>query len=259
MNKNYSWLMSQKNQIKFFVYSLDETTHKKFSNAEGIKSYFVGSYRGTNGHCQAVKAAFANIKSVKEVDCINIIADTDTVVLQKNWDQILIEVLSSVDVLGSTYEPYGGFSSGTTHIQTYKNKPNLSWFAFTKNVDFSKLDLTPNKSQHLAIDTAELSEIYQLPVGFFLLRDTGWQIPKFIHDNNVPYKILTHEKPTRGAKILKTDNEYNEEFQLEGLPFVAHQRGSMGRPFRIDPLSSSFYSVLDSYFERIKDVELERS
>jgi len=249
MEKNYQNLKSGNNVLRFFVYCLDNHAFETIKSKKDCEAFFLGIKRGTTAHCDAAKFAIKQIKILK--NDINIIADSDTVVLQRNWDDILINELSKVCVLGSTYEPFGGFSSGTGNVQTYKNAPNLTWFAISPNVDFSDIDLTPNKASHLEILDEEMAEIYQIPKGFFLLRDTGWQIPQYLHDKKISYGILTHEKPTKNAKIIKTNKDYHEEYQLNGLPFVAHQRGSMSQAFRSTELSSTFYSALDSYFSSI--------
>ena len=250
MEQNYRLLKSESHDLHFFAYCLDDRAFQVIKSEKSAVAFFLGSKRGTTAHCDAAKAAFEQVKSLR--DDINIIADSDTVVLQKDWDVILVDALSTNKVLGSTYEPFGGFSSGTGNIQTYKNIPTLTWFAMSPNVDFSGIDLTPYKGSHLEILDDEMSEIYQLPKGFFLLRDTGWQIPKYLYENNISYKILTHEKPTKTAKVLKSDRDYHEEYQLDGLPFMAHQRGSMSQQFRVSELSSTFYSTLDAYFSNLK-------
>jgi hypothetical protein len=248
MIKNYSQLLSEENQIKFHAYCLD------FSSYESLKgnftSHFIGEHRGTLGHCEAAKTALAQIKK-NTLDSINIIADTDTVMLVKNWDIAVCKVLENFNVMGSSYERYGGFSSGDGMVQTYKNKPNLTWFAMGKNVDLSVIDLTPNKGSHYHIQSELDSKIYELPIGFFVLRDTGWQIPKFLVENNVSYKTLTHEKPTKNAKVVKTGHDYHEEYQLDGLPLVAHQRGSMSKEFMKSELSVQFYSVIDAHLRNL--------
>ena len=114
--------------------------------------------------------------------------------------------------------------------------------------DFSGLTVMPDKDNCIEVTTPELSELYQLPVGFFVVKDTGWQMPSYLHDHKIPYLALDIVKSTSPeAKALWGCNPYHDEFQLAGRPLVAHQRGSMKHRFRIDPLSVGFYDACDRY------------
>lgn len=244
MRQNYL-NTATKHTIQFYCYCLDNESYEKcssFSIANKVKS---GS--GTTGHCNGIKASLSNFKNT-EVNSIDIIADSDTVMLVNSWDVITENILKEVGIFGTSYEKIGGYSSGSSDVQTYKNLPNATWIAMSKKYDFSKIDMTPDKGNHLLISNNELAELYQLPVGYKLLKDSGWQIPSYLKDNNIPYKTLSHEKPTENAKILKTGKNYHEEYQLDDKPFLAHQRGSLSKEFRKHELSKSFYDTLDQYF-----------
>jgi hypothetical protein len=98
------------------------------------------------------------------------------------------------------------------------------------------------------IDTPELSDIYGLPLGFELVRDTGWQIPMFIKENKLSYQVLDLVKPTENrSRVLSNLNPYHDEFHLNDEPFLVHQRGSMTHLFRRDKLSKDFYDSVDKY------------
>lgn len=248
MKENYTNTSSKKNELVFYAYCLDNKSYNKASQiVNSIKSI---ESRGTDGHCNGVKSIFSNLKNTA-ADSFDIICDSDTVMLVNSWDIIIENILRKVGILGSSYEKIGGYSSGNSNVQTYKNKPNLTWFAISRRYDFSKIQLDPGKNSHLDISNERLSDLYQLPIGYKLLKDAGWQIPSYLNDNSIPYKTLSHEKPTALAKVLKTNQDYHEEFQLDGIPFVAHQRGSMSKEFRKHKLSKSFYDVLDAYFNEV--------
>jgi len=199
------------------------------------------------GHCNGVRYALDNIKNTESE--IDIIADSDTVMLVNSWDVIAENVLRKVGVFGTSYERIGGRSSGSVPVQTYKNIPNVTWIALSKRYDFSRLQMRPDKQNPLPITNQELSELYQLPVGYSLLKDSGWQIPSYLKENNIPYKALVQEKPTDNAKVLRTGDNSHEEYQFEGEPFIAHQRGSLSRGYRSHELSIKFYDTLDAYFQ----------
>jgi hypothetical protein len=78
--------------------------------------------------------------------------------------------------------------------------------------------------------------------------DVGWKMPGFLAQYNIPYKVLKQVKPTsEEASAIKTGNDYHEEYQLDGTPFLGHQRGSHKHPFRGNEISESFYNACDSY------------
>lgn len=248
MFKNYHSLVKT-HRLKFYTYCLDDYSFSKTSKtATPIK---VPPATGTVGHCNAIKVALENFKNT-EKDSIDIIADTDTVMLIPGWDEITESVLQSVGVFGSSFEKIGGRCSGPGPIQMYKGQPTFTWFAASKAYDFSNLETVSRKGNHLKIENSVMADLYQLPIGFELLRDTGWQIPAYLKDNNIPYKILDQEKPTDNAKVLKTGDNYHEEYQLDGVPFMAHQRGSLSKSFRNHELSKKFYDTLDAYFVTLR-------
>lgn len=211
--------------------------------------------RGSGGHA----IAFQNAMNFPRLDdtIIRIIADTDTVMLMRGWDEQLIRYMfpltdsvDCADIIGTTYEPIGGFSSGPGPVQTYKGRPNATWIAISAPFIgcFAGESFSPAKQEHLLIADEAMSARYNLPVGNQLLRDVGWQIPEIIDRNGMRDMGLLHVKPTTGAKAILTNNDYHEEYQLpNGVPFIGHQRGSMKHPFRGNPISSEFYNTVEAY------------
>lgn len=247
MRENYS-SMATKHAISFYCYCLDNESYNSVSNTSTPIRVPDGS--GTTGHCNAVRVALSNFEKT-DPDSIDIIADTDTAMLVKGWDETTVDILKNVGVFGSSYERIGGRCSGSGKVQTYKDKPSFTWFAASKKYSFSAMDVTPEKGSNLQISNPELSALYNLPVGYELLRDTGWQIPSYLNNNQIPFKILVQEKPTDNAKVLKTGDNYHEEYQLDGFPFMAHQRGSLSKAYRKHELSQKFYDCLDEYFKNM--------
>ena len=231
-------------KVNFHAYCLDDKSFEKAKKHGDV--YKVPKATGTAGHCNAIKEALQNFSIGQEQD-INIIADSDTVMLALGWDEIVVDILDNVGVLGSSFEKIGGKCSGSGTIQMYKDQPTFTWFAASKKYDFSKLETVAHKHSHLSISDDELSQLYKLPIGFSLLRDTGWQIPAYLRDNEIPYSVLDQVKHNTGARVLKTGHDYHEEYQLKGYPLVGHQRGSLSKAFRQDTLSKSFYNVVDAH------------
>ncbi len=201
---------------------------------------------GSSGHAAGIKSAF---KSTGQ-DGIDIIADTDTVILVPDWDLRLEKILAEYAVIGTSYEQKGGVSSGVGNIQTYKTSPNLTWMAFSSRYPFYKLDPSHRLWSHLPIRTQEQADLYGVDIGSQLLRDIGWKMPQFLKDYRATACMLENVYPQSGkCKVLKAANNYNEEFQLDGVPFIAHQRGSRKHPFRSEPLSAPFYAAVENYIQ----------
>ena len=116
---------------------------------------------------------------------LNIISDSDVVIVKRNWDKIIKNLIlgdNHYGLIGVPYEGLNGFSTGTDNFQTYKNKPTTTWLAFSPYYKFSQLKLLPEKENFLKIDSIDLSNLYELPIGYNLLKDVGWQIPLFIKE-----------------------------------------------------------------------------
>lgn len=248
MQANYDALISAENSARFHVYCLDRESARilrRENSALAITELPYG--RGSAGHARAIERAIQSIVPGE----INIIADTDVVLLMKNWDEPLVEALiekRSYGIVGTRLEDIGGFSSGETKYQQYKKKPTTTWMALSPFHDFGALQVSPDKKNFIEVTNDGLSKLYNLPIGFFVVKDTGWQIPSYLNDRKIPYFALSIVKPTSTeAKALKGTNPYHDEFHWNGAPYLAHQRGSMTHRFRIDPLSVDFYNACDSF------------
>jgi hypothetical protein len=247
MRANYLALTSTETQLQFFVYCLDPRSAQAMrqSGEQTVTEMAFG--RGSGGHAKAIEEAIAHLVPGE----INIIADTDVVLFQKGWDKTLADSMfgaAGYGMVGTRLEDTGGFSSGDIIYQQYKKKPTTTWLALSPKNDFSGLQVRPDKANQIEVTTEELAEIYQMPIGFVVVKDTGWQIPSFLHEHKIPYFALDIVKPTdMEAKALAGVNPYHDEFQWNGVPYLAHQRGSMKHRFRIDPLSIDFYDACDRY------------
>lgn len=272
MVKNYQSLASGDNHLKFIAHCLDEATSIQIKNElpdcmvvkvyKEPKFFVIQTWRdtlrflkaklgiytpmsGSNGHSAGLSSALSMVTPGLGV---NIIGDTDAVILKKNWDIDLIQLLETYGILATCYEDVGGFSSGNGKVQTYKAKPNLTWMALSPIFDWAKFDPRPNKYKNIKIDSDSLSELYNLPLSFEMVCDVGWKMPSFLAQYNIPYKVFKQVKPTSDeARAIKTGNDYHEEYQLDGTPFLGHQRGSHKHPFRGNEISESFYNACDSY------------
>jgi hypothetical protein len=185
-------------------------------------------------------------------DSINVLSDTDVAIVKRDWDVDLKRrmIVQGTQIYGTQLEAIGGFSTGSTLYQQYKKKPSTTWLAFAPNVSTKGLSMLPQKEEDLKITNEVLSRLYNLPVGFHLVRDTGWQIPKFIADNKLRYDVLEIIKPSSDqAVVLKGLSDYHDEFHDHGVPFLVHQRGSMRHFFRRDDHSKYFYDAIERYLQ----------
>ena len=248
--ENYVGLSSGKLPVIFYAYCLDKESYNELSKDKRIHQAVDLEFgRGSIGHARSIDTAIANFAAGQ----INIISDTDIAILAQDWDLDLQQALcgpNAVGVVATKMEGFGGFNCGTLEIQHYKEKPTTTWMAISPQFDFSKLTVMPDKKNYIDVTNEELADLYQIPVGHKVLKDTGWQVPSYLKDNNIPYIAMDIVKPTSPKAIaLKGCNPYHDEFHWNGKPFLAHQRGSMKHRFRIDPLSQDFYNACDKFLD----------
>jgi len=196
-------------------------------------------------HALGLNLALSNIE--ENTEDIHILADSDCYTILKGWDDVIEFLLKETDCIGATYENQGGFSSGTTKDQTYKNIPNCTWIALKPGCHWNKLDCTPQLGTLKGFLNEEDASIHNLTMNHRLLRDVGWKIPRFLHDNQYTSIGLLHAKSSGSAQSLKGLSDYHEEFQLAGIPILAHQRGASKHRFADGELSSKFIKSIDKW------------
>lgn len=255
----YMWdamltLASKPSELKLTCHCLATEAQRILANLPQATTKLVGGYNaeraGSGGHGACIEDA---LKMTND-ESVHIIVDSDTVVLAKGWDNGVLDVLfkRQIGIFGATYEDIGGFSSGTGNVQTYKNVPNVVWVALSPNFDWTHLEAMPKKEATLQIDTDELALVYNLPKGYKVLRDVAWQVPEYIAARSIPYFGMKQLKPTSNAIVTRGLSDYHEEFHLDNVPFVAHQRGSARHTYRGDDISRSFYDIMDKHLSAEK-------
>lgn len=269
--ENFRHLAHNFKRVFFFIYALDYETHTYCLSCEFVSHSFPiykknWAYRkntlheikiwmkwllfrksqmqGSNGHAAGL-TGFQ--KSVSHLKGHHIIADVDTVMLQKNWDKKILELFESYDLIGAPYEPIGGFSSGSTKVQTYKNFPTAVWVAMRDGFCWENVSWWPDKKLNILIDSQEKEKVFGLPIGYELVRDVGWELCQFAYDNDLVIKSFDHVKPSSAHVLaLLNASDYNEEYQLDGVAFMAHQRGSSQNPYRQTDLSRAFFNDVEA-------------
>jgi len=248
-------------KIAFYIYCLEKSNKisSEIKEFEAEYNVTVNTFdvftqsRGSVGHAEGLNQALSNIPA--ECNRLNIICDSDTLVVAKHWDSALRYLINTrqVGAFGTTYENIGGFTSGTGITQTYKNLPNFVWMAVMPGFPWNTLDASSSVDKTLKL-SAEDCLIHNLPPNSVLLRDVGWKIPSFLAKYEISSVCFKYLHPSFiDSVVLKNTNwDYHEEYHLQNIPFVVHQRGA--RKFKWNVAESAkFRSEAWKYINRVKD------
>lgn len=243
---NHRSLAVEPEKLEFVPHCLDGNSWVELKQ-EGYDAKRAMDGSGSQGHALGLRSMLVNLSND-----VNIAVDSDSVVLMRGWDLETRRLLATWDCVGTTYEKVGGFSSGSGLLQTFKDLPNFTWTALSPRCRW-QFDTMSDKMNPLPIDTQELSETFNLPVGYSLLREVIWQFPIHLRNHGLRALPLNFVRPTSGeAKAILSGEDYHTEYQLpDGTPFVGHQRGSMSKAFRSHPLSAKFYDAVERYVTKL--------
>jgi hypothetical protein len=249
-------LAARPDLLRLTVHAIGPTAAGAFAdlpNAEGVQvQMHKDGDTGSTAHALCVEHALLYVNDGN----IHVICDSDTVVVARGWDNLLRHKLINerIGIVGASYEDIGGYSSGSSTSQTYKKIPNATWMALSPLYSWKGLNAVPEKSANLPISNDQQSKIYNLPVGYSVLRDVAWQIPQFLFDNKIPCQAWKQLKGSGDAAvIIKGLENYHEEFHATaGIPFIVHQRGSLRHAYRSAKMSIRFYDAVDHYVAQEK-------
>lgn len=246
--ENHKKLAKNPDELEVFSYCLDGQSYVALQ-LEKQNAIRLPDSTGSVGHALGIQSFLSNLKE----NDINVISDSDCVMLMKDWDLEITNVLRDNGIAGTVYEDIGGFSSGNGSVQTYKKIPNFTWAALGPKHDWN-FDAMCQKQENLPISSEELSKIFNLPIGSSLLREGNWKLPIHLHEKQISYYSFEFVRPTSGlAKAVLSGEDYHTEYQLkDGRPFVAHQRGSMSKAFRQHHLSKTFYDACERYLGEVR-------
>lgn len=244
-------LANHPDALKLSVHCMGPTAAEKLATLVATTTFHVPNVSpdqglvGSTGHAACIDHAL----EMTDDGVIHVVADSDTVVVARGWDDyIRLSTLDrNVGILGSAVEDLGGFSSGSGTCQLAKNLPTMTWCALSPLHSWRNLRVQPRKEANIEINTEALSKVYNLPVGYQVLRDVGWQIPQYLADNEIPYEAWRQRKGSKDAVIIKGLSDYHEEYHAGETPFVVHQRGSMRHAYRSEKTSQLFYNAVDSW------------
>lgn len=251
MKRNIQALADKPDQLRFWIYCTELNAFEHVKNCSWVERCEFSKHNGgSGGHADALHMALSLMKR----DDINILIDADMVLLMMGWDSRIRKIMEKVHIFGTSHLDPGLSADGYGEVEDwqYARLPNTSFFVMNPNHDFSDIDLKPNKEKKILVDNIELSILVKLPINSVMHCDTGWQIPWYVEKYKLQTSVVRHRKPRNyPCSILKKGMNYSEEFVLDNVPFIAHQRGSWKRCFRKDTLSKLFYNATEEYLVKI--------
>lgn len=197
---------------------------------------------GSQNHAEGLQDAMGSLAS----HAINIICDSDTMVLAQGWDDLIRAALRHDHAVGTGYGAVGSFGPGDGLVQTYKRRPNFTWLALSDSIApelWARCDLSSDLPNVSTFASDAEAEIFGLRAHQSLLHEVSWRWPQFLHDN----RLITSCFDRTQRVALQGLSGYHEEYSLDKVPFVAHQRGASKHPFMSQPHSAPFYAAVEAF------------
>ena len=222
---------SGKRSITFIAYCLGNEVDKALAEHElTLDTVVLPGCRGPDAHASSVRAIIARTNKLD----ITVIADSDTFLLARNWDDAIVDFIKNgVGVVGTAFYP-----SATTDPQPYAGKPNTNWLALSPKFSWRKLGVTPFVGHNTNVDTESKSQLWNIPIGSQLVRNVAWQIPEYLHSNKIPFECL----------FLKSNDKFEEYVLPNGTSFVARMLASSKYVSKdLQSTSDAFYSACTDF------------
>jgi hypothetical protein len=205
------------------------------------------SGNGSMQHAQTIQ----HILQEMNTSCINVVADGDTAALKRAWDEDVRELHKTYDCVG-IQNPDDKIRWGVRTIkQTWLGTPVPQWISMRPGPTWSAHNPLPDKADELGkISPEELREVFLIKDGTDLARDTMWQIPRFLKQNNLSSFVFDgpffHQTPE--CKLFFGNSEFHteDEFHYKGVPIFTHGRGSRNRS------KQPFWNAVDAYVRSLK-------
>lgn len=186
---------------------------------------------GSKDHGKCIDLIFKEMSSE-----YGVITDCDVALLEKNWDELLINQLNDKNIIiGSEYR-----------CDKYLNFPNVIFCLFNIekmkkiNVNF-KAPLT-----HITIDESN-KNIFGREVGDRIFLDTAGYLPRYVKEsgyNGIPLRMV---KENEKESVFMIPGLRGEEFQLNGVPICTHIGRSSERDFNSNKIISKWLGRISSY------------
>lgn len=216
------------------------------------KSEIYTFYNNSISHSNAINKLYSICSSK-----FCIFMDYDMFFLQRHWDEQIINNLEEkkIDLFGipykSVYISLKKIIGKKIFSRHYQNYPNLSFLCFklenakkyfpSKLTDFSDIAKAKDFSPFVVINSYELKRIYQMNIGEVLWLDTGYEIPKIIHKNNLTYQSLSFSDKDLINPNLEQTLESPEFLTYNENNFLAHYKKGTNKAKNNIELFEKFY------------------
>lgn len=198
-----------------------------------------------------------------------LISDIDVAMVKKNWDIDALNLMKDNDIIGHPFEGSAMFKVGKRpdNAMRPQKTPTTTWMLINnaKSQIWKQLDFTHSKDEEQPISNED-ADLYGVPEGFYLAKDIGWRIPKFLKQHQLKYHSFTNiNKNSNLTPIIFSDVPRDmpwgdgthksgwtcEEGMLNGEPFLVHQMLSQRWKFKCSNVSKTFYDTVDEYLARL--------
>jgi len=224
--------------------------------------------KGRGGGCHGYLIA-RTMKHLTDVDIV-IICDCDIAVLYKNWDEVVVNQLETVDVFGSRYDrankinyqnfPCAFFMSFNKKSFDVLNKFDYDiWipankgktleefgYVWTFTKDYSK------SGQYLGLQMDEkFAKIFNKKVGDIMYADTGFKIPVICYANNLKANCIhpTKIKTKHFCDWPDVQKRRLGEWEYEGEPFMVHLSQSRRKYTKSSCWKNCCISYIENHYD----------
>jgi len=142
---------------------------------------------GTHNHC----ACLNQIQQYAAQYDYIVVCDTDFAMCYHDWDSYIINEFVSNNNLGIFGVPY---HPGPTNGTNYQHFPSAFFLCVPSHIWHRvPIYFAYDPDIHLDVNTDELSKCYGVPIGSKIVKDTGYNLPRDIHNAklewmSIPYK-----------------------------------------------------------------------
>lgn len=254
--RNILIVSSSSSKIEFFVsHDVDmpiEHVNKLKKVCELVVPYKKQAHKFME-HSSSLMSVLKNDKFKMNDGKYTLIADVDTAITLYDFDVTLQELFdkNGLDMFGVQNLPPGSFGTKIESKTRNYGYPMVQWMLM-KNSTCKKIKELDFSFSGSAVPTKKEEQIFKLPNGMLLFKDTGWMIPIFIVNNNLKFNVM---EVHRQKNVLQTDLcHHATENVFDGKTIVCHQGLASRVKFRDDTHptihSNLFYDYVDDFLRK---------
>jgi len=190
-----------------------------------------------------------------------IFIDADMAILYKDWDQVILNELSTYDCFG------GAFGNG---LRRYRNFPSVFLFAFRSNImNKVELDFLPRllkNGKHVDKHVLDAQEAiyYSMKPGKTIHCDTGWRLPFIVKKAGLTYNAMEavyitsndvqlHFEDEQQRELCMQKPKHMSEWHYKGKLFASHKHTS-GAHALDSELGNAWKRRIESYIKKLQGV-----